>query len=1096
MNVLGSLQAAHSHFYGGLNLSLSATKCAPTPHFPLPLFIAMFRPLRWLPFLLIVASAWAQPGDERLLNLSSRGFVGSGSEVFVAGFVISEGASKQVLIRAIGPTLANYGISGVLVDPELKLYDSGNNLIASNDNWTSSAGEVFGTVGAFELGAGSRDAAMVVTLEPGVYSAHASGLGADANGEGMIEIYDLSGFSQLINLSTRGRIESNRSVVISGFVVGEGAENRRLLVRAVGPTLSNFGVENSLSDPAIAVVRAGDAVQIASNDNWESFGDPENLETIFQTVGAFALERGSKDAVALIELAPGAYTMQVSGVGDSAGISLVEVYDLSLVGAAAVSVSASVATTDTDASTPPGEFTLMRTGSVAEPLTVELEFGGSAVMGTDFVNVALTARFAAGESSTKISIQTYANTVSTQSSKTVNLSVKPGSGYLPGTQPTATVAIVLVPGELFLGNMRPGAGVVSTAFGSISIQLAADGSTSLINMSFAGLTSPQTVAYLRMGIPGDNGPDLLRLANGQVVNERWDFNATGGLTSAELVQALREGRIYVTIETANFPTGEIASSLILNTGSTEFQPPAAASAASDEITDDTQAARFLTQATFGPIRSDMDRLKSIGISAWIDEQEAKPISYLSADTVAEFVAVPANGRGNGTRPGFYHRNSAWFKDVINGEDQLRQRVAFALSQIFVISIENTQLLNWENGVTAYHDVLMDHAFGDFRSLLEKVTLQPSMGLYLSHLRNAKADPETGSKPDENYAREVMQLFTIGLNELQPDGTLRLNDRGLPIATYTNETIQETAKVFTGWTFASANPNNDNQFRRSGRDDVTPMILFPQFHDDSEKTIVTGRVLPAGQGGVADLRDTLDTLFEHPNTGPFIARRLIQRLVTSNPSPGYIYRVAQKFADNGSGQRGDLGAVVRAILTDYEARSAEIAASGSFGKLKEPMLRLTGLFRLLPVSANDGRLDIRGMEGLLAQEPFRAPSVFNYFEPDFTRPGPIAAAGLYAPEFQILTDTTAITTANMYYSHIYNRPGGVSMSFTPLLGMANDADQLIATLNLHLAANQFSAATTAKLKVAFDALPATLSAIERVRAMVHLAMAIPDAAVQR
>lgn len=1057
----------------------------------------MIHRLRWLAFLFGAISLWAQPGDERLLNLSSRGFVGTESEVFVAGFVISEGASKQVLIRAIGPTLADYGIPGVLIDPELKLYDSNNNLIATNDNWTGTAGSTFGTVGAFELPSGSRDAAMVVTLEPGVYSAHAAGLGADANGEGMIEIYDLSGASQLLNLSTRGRIESNRSLVISGFVVAPGAENRRLLVRAVGPTLSNFGVDNPLSDPAIAVVRAGDAVQIASNDDWGTFANPESLEAIFSTVGAFALDPGSKDAVALIELAPGAYTMQVSGVGDAAGISLVEVYDLSLVGAAAVSVAATVATTDTDASTPAGQFTLTRTGDTAEPLTVDLEFGGSAVMGTDFVNVPTTATFAAGESSTTINIQTYSNTVSTESSKTVNLSVKPGPGYLPGTQPSATVAIVLVPGELYIGNLRPQGGVISTAFGSISIQLAADGTTSLINMSFAGLSSPQTVAYLRLGVPGDNGPDLLRLPNGQVVNARWDFNATGSLSSADLVQALREGRIYVTIETANNPTGEIAGSLVLNSGSIEFQPPPSVPTASDAISTDTEAARFLTQTTFGPIRADMDRVKEIGINAWIDEQMAKPTSHLSADTVAEWVAVPQGGRGmDNARPGFFHRNSAWFKDVFNGEDQLRQRVAFALSQIFVISIENTQLLNWENGVTAYYDVLLDHAFGDFRSLLEKVTLQPSMGLYLSHLRNAKADPETGALPDENYAREVMQLFTIGLNELQPDGTLKLNNRGLPIATYTNDTIQEMAKVFTGWTFASANPNNDNQFRRSARDDVTPMILFPQFHDDSEKTIITGRVLPAGQGGEADLRDTLDTLFEHPNTGPFIARRLIQRLVTSNPSPGYIYRVAQKFADNGSGQRGDLGAVVRAILTDYEARSTELAATGSFGKLKEPILRLTGLFRLLPVSADDGHLDIRGMEGLLAQEPLRAPSVFNYFEPDYTRPGSIAGAGLFAPEFQIMTDTTAITASNMYYNHIYGTPGGVRMGFDPVMSMADDPDQLIATLNLHLAANQFSALTVTNLKAAYNALPSNTSAVNKIRAMVHLAMSIPEAAIQR
>ncbi|MFX3681394.1 MAG: DUF1800 family protein [bacterium] len=1044
-----------------------------------------------------VAAVWAQPEDERLLNLSSRGWVGSGSEVFVAGFVIGPGDAKPVLIRAIGPTLADYGVPGVLADPELKLYDSGNNVIATNNDWSSDAGSAFGPVGAFSLPSGSRDAAMVVTLPPGVYSAHASGLGTGAGGQGMIEIYDLSGQAQLMNLSTRGRIEADRSLVISGFVVAPGAVNRRLLVRAVGPTLADFGVTNVLADPAIAVVRAVDAVQIASNDDWGQFGDPESLTAIFNVVGAFGLQAGSKDAVALIELAPGAYTMQVSGVGGAAGISLVEVYDLTEVGAPAVSIAATVATTDTNDATAPGIFTLSRTGDLSQPLTVTLGAAGSAVMGTDYVFIPLQVTFAPGESTATISIDAYSNTVSTDSSKTVILSIKPGEGYLPGTQPSATVAIVLVPGELFVGNLRPPGGVVSAAFGSVSIQLSADESTSLINMSFAGLTSPQTVAYLRLGVPGDNGPYLFRLPNGQVINERWDFTATGEYTAADLVQALREGRIYVSIETANFPGGELAGSLILHNGAFEFHPPPAAPAVADAITTDIEAARFLTQATFGPTRSDMDRLKEIGIAAWITEQRAKPVSYLSADTVAEWEAVPANGRGNNNaRPGFHHRNSAWFKDVMNGEDQLRQRVAFALSEIFVISIENAQLFNWENGVTAFYDVLLDHAFGDFRSLLERVTLQPSMGIYLSHLRNAKADPATGALPDENYAREVMQLFTIGLNELQPDGTLKLDDRGLPIATYTNETIQEMAKVFTGWTFASANPNIDAQFRRSARDDVTPMVLFPQFHDDSEKTIVTGRVLPAGQGGEADLRDTLDTLFEHPNVGPFISRRLIQRLVTSNPSPAYVYRVAQVFADNGAGVRGDMGAVVKAILTDYEARSGEIAATGSFGKLKEPLLRFTALARLVPLTAEDGRLDVRGMDFLLAQEPMRAPSVFNFFEPDFTRPGPLAASGLYAPEFQILTDTTAITVPNMYYNHIFLQPGGVSMDFSSLLGLAGDPDQLIDTLNLHLAAGQLSAATIAQLKAAHESLPTGTSALNTVRTLTYLTLLTPEAAVQR
>jgi hypothetical protein len=241
---------------------------------------------------------------------------------------------------------------------------------------------------------------------------------------------------------------------------------------------------------------------------------------------------------------------------------------------------------------------------------------------------------------------------------------------------------------------------------------------------------------------------------------------------------------------------------------------------------------------------------------------------------------------------------------------------------------------------------------------------------------------------------------------------------------------------------------------------------------------------------------LDTLFEHPNTGPFIARRLIQRLVSSNPSPAYVYRVAQVFADNGQGQRGDMAAVVRAILLDHEARSAEIAATGSYGKLKEPLLRFTACIRLLPISAADGRLDVRGMEQLLAQEPMRAPSVFNFYEPDYTRPGSIAAAGLYAPEFQILTDTTAVTGPNFYYNYIFGSPSGISMSFDPILGLAGSPDELIATLNLHLTANQLSASTVARLRAAYDALPAGTSDLNKVRSMTYLVLLSPEAAIQR
>jgi uncharacterized protein (DUF1800 family) len=230
-----------------------------------------------------------------------------------------------------------------------------------------------------------------------------------------------------------------------------------------------------------------------------------------------------------------------------------------------------------------------------------------------------------------------------------------------------------------------------------------------------------------------------------------------------------------------------------------------------------------------------------------------------------------------------------------------------------------------------------------------------------------------------------------------------------------------AKVFTGWGYANPAPNataNANLFRGSPADYIAPMMLWPAFHDDTAKTIVGGKVLPAAQGGIQDLKDTLDALFNHPNTGPFIVRQLIQRLVTSNPSPGYIYRVSQAFANNGAGVRGDMRAVVRAILLDYEARSSAVAATANFGKMKEPLLRATALFRAFDAASNLGRFNIPNPEGALAQAVLRAPTVFNFYEPNFVLPGAIAAAGLYAPEYQILTDTTALTQPNFYYGYIY------------------------------------------------------------------------------
>jgi uncharacterized protein (DUF1800 family) len=287
-----------------------------------------------------------------------------------------------------------------------------------------------------------------------------------------------------------------------------------------------------------------------------------------------------------------------------------------------------------------------------------------------------------------------------------------------------------------------------------------------------------------------------------------------------------------------------------------------------------------------------------------------------------------------------------------------------------------------------------------------------------------------------------------------------------------------------------------------------MMLWPAFHDDTAKTIVGGKVLPAGQSGIKDIHDTLDALFEHPNTAPFISRQLIQRLVTSNPSPGYIYRVARVFANNGAGVRGDLGAVVRAILTDYEARSNAVASTATFGKLKEPLLRATAIFRAFEAASNLGRYNIANPQGGLAQAALRAPTVFNFFEPNFVLPGAVAAAGLYAPEYQILTDTTALTQPNFYYTYIYNNRSATNMTqqtiglnLTNWLPLARTPRQLVDAINLLLASGTVPKRDSDRMVAAIEAMPAgnatsTAADLERVRSAIYLAITSPHGAIQK
>ena len=422
-----------------------------------------------------------------------------------------------------------------------------------------------------------------------------------------------------------------------------------------------------------------------------------------------------------------------------------------------------------------------------------------------------------------------------------------------------------------------------------------------------------------------------------------------------------------------------------------------------------EAARFLTQATFGTTESDIANLMTVGVDAWLDRQFALPVSRTYAYTRAN-----SNGSNRDAR------HEIWWNNVLGEEDQLRQRVAYALSQIFVVSDVDQVLVNRQFGMAHYYDMLAENAFGNYRELLELVTLHPAMGVYLTHIRSEKADPALNIRPDENYAREVLQLFSTGLDLLRLDGEPILNN-GRPVPVYTQTDIEEFARVYTGWNYASATSFDSTNIAVA--DFETPMVPVDEFHDFGEKRLLNGTVLPAGQSPRQDLEQALDNIFQHQNVAPFFSRLMIQRLVTSNPSPTYIARVAGVFNNNGAGERGDLQAVVRAILTDDEARNASTADNPDFGKVREPIVRFAHVWRALdavpgPEAAGVHRhanLSLERLDELTGQAVMRSPSVFNFYQSDT----PISPSdSLVAPEIQITTEANVAAIHTNFHHQFY------------------------------------------------------------------------------
>ena len=596
-------------------------------------------------------------------------------------------------------------------------------------------------------------------------------------------------------------------------------------------------------------------------------------------------------------------------------------------------------------------------------------------------------------------------------------------------------------------------------------------------------------------------------------------------------------------------------------------------AASPSFSSRQLVSRFLQQATFGPTRDIIETFPGVDASSefsefpypyfqeWIEAQMAMEVSSLrkfwrersnpdfidnTSSSPFEVGHDPALGtqlpyiiQGNDGRPqrinpdeteaealgrrandvvfiGAEVKQIVWYQAALTAPDVLRQRAAWALAQIFVIGESGSVQVQAAERWLVYYDIFMRHAFGNFRDILGDVTFNPVMGDYLTFVDNRKADASRGTFPDENYAREVMQLFTIGLWELKPDGTRVMDSEGNAVPTYDNEDILEIAKIFTGLRKQPADRASIG-FRENveilfNANYIDPMRMQASRHDFSQKTLLDGSTLgpfeQSSEGGIAEINAFLDHLFEHPNTPPFIARRLIQRVTVSNPSPAYIKDVATAFRDglyrgSGSGQRGDLAAVFKAILLHPEAREPVLAADNTHGKLREPLVRLLHYARAFNITSSQthGLLPFYRLDQLIAQSPFDSPSVFNFYLPDYQPAGDIQDYGLYSPEFQILTDITAIGLANAIRTLVedglrrdgdgpradigarYYSQADLDLSFE--VGLATDTEALVDHLDLILTAGRMSPENRLILENAIDSRSVRIDKVKLALSLVSL-----------
>lgn len=923
------------------------------------------------------------------------------------------------------------------------------------------------------------------------------------------------GVSRAVNISTRMRVETGDNVLIGGFIVS-GSGEKKIAVRALGPSLP---VAGTLANPLLELFDASGAV-VATNDDWRS-GQQAEL------IASGLAPANDLDSALIATVAPGSYTAVVRGVDGTTGVGLVELYDLDSADSntrlANIATRGRVLTND---DVMIGGFIL--SGGVAKRMIVRargpsLNLNGTALAGrlNDPAlelfdgNGNLLAQNDSWRSTQQeeIAASTIAPSDDREPAIVSTLAAGNYTAIVRGNNNSTGIALVELydldqpprtdGSTLYIAQLRGLNG--ATGSGTATLRVAADGQSAIFSFSYSNLSSPITSMHIHG--PANQGesagvlfdPDeLMPQPDGSYI---WVFAPTGNLSVADIIAAITSGRTYFNIHTTNNPSGEISGFFNLSTGAQVAPMPTPPPPLPGGTPSPGDAVRFLSQATFGPTDALIAKVQNEGFDAFLNEQFAAPMSSHLAHVQATVAALPSpspSPSATPNEPTLQHTRDAWWTHAIAGPDQLRQRVAFALHEILVVSVNSDGLANRPYALPAYYDVLAKNAFANYRQLLEEMTLNPAMGAFLDMLQSQKADPSRGRLPNENYPRELLQLFSIGLYNLNLDGSLTLGSDGLPIATYSQDAILGISAALTGWTYGGQGPNPTFYPGVTRQNWRVPMQNIASQHDFNAKEILSGVLLPANQTAEQDLKTTLDTIFAHPNVGPFICRQLIQRLVTSNPSPGYVYRVASVFNNNGKGVRGDLQAVIRAILMDYDARGEARTEQGA-GKLREPVLRTTNLLRGFNATSPSGRFSMRNAYASLAEEAMFSPTVFNFFMPDYQRPGAIAAAGLKSPEFEIITETTVVTSANFLRNGIYTFLGPnsdrITLNLTNEIALAADATRLVDHLNLLFMANSMSPSMRNILINAVNQIPADNRA-ERARTAIYLVINSPEYAVEK